>query len=403
MDIKFKETKPWLKEIEITVEPERVIKKIEEVTSSYAKTASIPGFRPGKVPRPILQRRFGATFEAMALEDLFDEIYNDIVKTYNLKPITQGKIIDYNLADDKTLKFVLSFEVIPEFELKEYRGIKVKKPELDCFDNEFERRIKYLQEKCATYRSLQRPAQNGDFILLDYEITENGKTVGEKQNGVLIELGSDKNLSEINNALIGVVANSEKQVTVTFPENYPDSSLANRTVDIKFYIRDIKERILPEIDDKFAQDLGFKDLADLRIYVNEEIKRDREAMIDEELKNQIYRYLVDIHDFEVPQSYLESAFQEIFSEYRIKDSKEAREKLFKHAQDRAKFEIIINRIAQKENLLPTEEEINQEINNLVQLGFDQSKASMLKSNPVFIMRLIRKKTLNWLVENAQIT
>lgn len=403
MDIKFKDTKPWLKEIEVTVEPQRVIKKIEEVTSSYAKTASLPGFRPGKVPRPILQRRFGATFEAMALEDLFDEIYNDIVKTYNLKPITKGRIIDYNLADDKTLNFIISFEVIPEFELKEYRGIKVQKPELDSFDNEFERRIKLLQEKCATFRSLKRPAQNGDFVLVDYEITENGKLLGEKQVGVIIEVGSSRNLAEINKALENTEAGTEKLVTVTFPENYPDATLANRTVDIKFHIRDIKERILPEIDDKFAQDLGFKDLSELRVYLNEEIKRDRENLINEEIKNQIYRYLVDSHNFEVPQSYLENAYQEIFSEYQIKDSPEAREKLLQHAQDRAKFEIIIGRIAQKENLLPTSEEIEEEINSLVQLGLDRAKAQALKTNPIFIMRLIRKKTLDWLVENAQIT
>ncbi|MEO0132903.1 MAG: hypothetical protein ABIK73_08250, partial [candidate division WOR-3 bacterium] len=113
--------------------------------------------------------------------------------------------------------------------------------------------------------------------------------------------------------------------------------------------------------------------------------------------------LVDSHNFEVPQSYLENAFQEIFSEYQIKDSPEAREKLLQHAQDRAKFEIIIGRIAQKENLLPTSEEIEEEINSLVQLGLDPTKAQALKTNPIFIMRLIRKKTLDWLVENAQIT
>ncbi len=192
-------------------------------------------------------------------------------------------------------------------------------------------------------------------------------------------------------------------ITVTFPENYPDATLANRTVDIKFYIRDIKERILPAIDDKFAQNLGFKDLSELRVYINEEIKRDRENLINEEVKSQIYRYLVDSHNFEVPQSYLENAFQEIFSEYQIKDSPEAREKLLQHAQDRAKFEIIIGRIAQKENLLPTSEEIEEEINSLVQLGLDPTKAQALKTNPIFIMRLIRKKTLDWLVENAQIT
>ncbi len=403
MEIKIKSPKSWQREIEVTVEPERVKKKIEDVTASYAGKVQIAGFRKGKVPRPILQKRYGSTFEAIAIDELFDEIYKEIIQDHNLKPITQAKISDYLLSDDKTLKFDLSFEVIPDFELKNYFGLKLKKLEPVGFDAEFERRLKDLQARCATFISANRPAETGDFILVDYEIYENDTPVGKKQLGNMLHLGSENNHPNINQALIGVNAGEEKSVTITFSQDYPETVLRGKTLNYKFYIRDVKIRQLPELDDKLAVSLGFKDLDDMRRQINEEILQERALLIEDDLKNQIYRHLVADYDFEPPQSLVNYAYQDILNRYRMPDSEENRSQLLPLAIDKAKFDLILIRIAEKENITVTPEEIENEIKKYAILGIEEDKLQNLRTNPKFISQIQQDKVLQYLLEKAEIS
>jgi len=403
MEIKFKETKPWLKEVEITVEPERIKKKIEDVTSSYADKTNIPGFRKGKAPRPVLQRRYGSTFEAVALDEIFDEVYKDIVKENKLNPITQAKVTDYNLADDKTLKFELTFEVMPDVELKNYVGIKLKRQEPSGFDEEFERRVKTLQEKCATFTTLNRSAEDNDFVLTDCEIYEGDKLATKKQNGITIQVGSDKNMKEINEVLLSAKPGDEKSTTLTFPKDYSEPNFANRTLTYKFYIRDVKERKLPEIDDNLASDLGFKDLNELRTQLNEEIMQDRAKIIEEDLKNQIYRYLTKEHNFESPNAFVEASYKEILTEFNLQDSEEAKQKLMTHAQERAKFDIVLNLIAEKENIMPKPEDINKELEKFSSAGIKKEQLDMLRTSHGFITRIMKNMVIDWLLQKTDIT
>lgn len=402
MNINIKDSKPWLKEIEVIIEPERVKDKISKITASYAHKAQIPGFRPGHIPSPILQRRYGATFESMALDELFEEVFKEIIKEKNYTPITQAKITDYSLSDDKTLKFELSFEVMPEIELKNYTGIKIKKQEPTGFDEEFERRIKSLQERCATFTTLNRPIENNDFVLVDYEILENNKSVVKKQNGIMIQVGSEKNHEQINKDLIGAKAGDEKTITITFANDYPDKDFANRTLTYKFFIRDVKERKLPEIDDSFATDLGFKDLSELRNQINEEIMRDRAKIVEEDMKNQIYKYLTTEYKFEPPKSIVEQTYTEILNELNIEDSEQAKEKLMKFAEERAVFDIILAKIADRENIKPTEQEIDAELQKYIAAGIEKDKIEILRQSPLFIMRMQKDKTIDWLLQKADV-
>ncbi len=402
MDIKFKESKAWLKEIEVVIEPETVKKKIEKITASYAHKTEIPGFRKGMAPKPILQKRYGATFEAIAVDEIIDEAYKEIIDNNHLHPITQAKVNDYVLSDDKTLKFELSFEVMPDFELKNYIGIKVKKQEPTGFDEEFDKRIKSLQERCATFTTLNRAAENNDYILSDYDILENDKPAGKKQNGIMILVGSDKNMPEVNQVLLGAKTGDEKSATITFKPDYPETSLANRTLTYKFLVRDVKKRKLPEIDDHFASDLGFKDLNELRTQINEEIMQDRTKIIDEDLKNQIYRYLTKEHEFEAPNAFVEQSFHEILTEFNISESEEAKQKLMTHAQERAKFDIIVNKIAEKENIMPTPEQIDQELEKFIVAGVKPEQVEPLRTNPNFIGRIMKNMVIDWLLQKAEI-
>jgi trigger factor len=402
MEINIKEPKSWLKEIEVTIEPERVKEKIAKITASYAYKAQIPGFRQGRIPNPVLQRRYGATFESMALDEIFDEVYKEIIKEKNFTPITQAKINDYTLSDDKSLKFEITFEVMPEFELKNYTGIKIKKQEPTGFNEEFDKRIKSLQERCATFTTLNRPVENNDFVLVDYEIFENDKPAAKKQNGIMIQVGSEKNHDEINKALIGAKAGEEKAIPITFDKDYPDKEFANRTITYKFAIRDVKERKLPEVNDTLATDLGFKDLSELKNQINEEILQNRAKVVDEDMKNQIYKYLTAEHKFEVPDSIIEQTYQEMLNELNIKDSPEVKERLGKFTQERAIFDLVLAKIGEKENIKSTPEQLDNELQKYIAAGIEKEKVELLRNNPMFIARLQKEKTIDWLLEKAEI-
>ena len=403
MEIKVLEPEQWLRELEISVEPERVKEKIDEISETYAKRAEIPGFRKGKAPKPILEKRYGKSLEVAALDQLIDEVYKEIIEEKQLKPLTAAKVTDYTLSEDKQLTFKISFEIIPDFELKEYKGIRLKKQEPTGFDQEFERRLKLLQDRCATFKPLNRPAENNDFILCDYGIYENDKLVGKMSQNVLILVGDEMNLKELNQGLLGVKAGDTKEITVTFPEDHPDKSIASKTRTYKFTVRDIKQKNLPELDDSFAQDLGFKDLDELRRQMNEEILNDRTQIIESDLMNQIYNHLIQEHNFEPPASIVSDNYNMILKEHNLQESKEAKEKVVPIAKNQAKFSVIISRIARQENIEATHEEIDAKIQEYaVRLKTEPEKLEHLHDNALFLYEIIKQKTMDLILKNAKI-
>ena len=403
MEVKLLEPESWLRELDILVEPERVKKKISELTETYAKRAEVPGFRKGKAPKPVLEKRYGSALEAAALEQLIDEVYKETIEEKQIKPLTTPKVTDYNLSEDKQLSFKISFEIIPDFELKEYKNLKLKRQEPTGFDEEFERRLKLLQDRCATFNPLNRPAENGDFILCDYGIYEGDVIIGKLAQNVLIQIGDEMNLKELNEGLLGVKAGDSKEITITFQADNPDKALAGKTRTYKFTIRDIKQKNLPELNDGFAQDLGFKDLAEMRQQLNEEILSDRDKLVESDLFNQIYNYLIAEHNFEPPASLVNDSYNSILREHKLQDSKETKEKLTPIAKNQAKFSIIISRIAKQENIEPTHEEIDAKIQEYAsQLKTEPDKLEHLHDNAVFLYELIKEKTMDWLLKNAKI-
>ena len=403
MEIKVLEPEQWLRELDVLVEPERVKQKIAEITEIYAQRAEVPGFRKGKAPKSVLEKRFGSALEAAALEQLIDEVYKETIEAKQLKPLTAAKVTDYNLNEDKQLNLKISFEIIPEFELKEYKNIRLKKQEPTGFDEEFERRLKLLQDRCAIFNPLNRPSENGDFILCDYGIYEDGKLIGKLAQNVLIQVGDEMNLKELNDGLLGVKAYDTKEITITFSQDNPDKSLAGKTRTYKFTVRDIKQKNLPELNDSFAQDLGFKDLDELRRQLNEEILGDRTKLIESDLFNQIYNYLISEHNFESPASLVTDSYNSILKEHKLQDSNETKEKLMPVAKKRAKFSIVISRIAKQEKIEPTHEEIDTKIQEYAsQLKTEPEKLEHLHENSVFLFELIKEKTMDWILKNAKI-
>lgn len=399
MEVRVKEPKEWLREVEVVVEPQEVKKKISEITDLYSSKVKLPGFREGKAPKVLIEKRYGEALEATATKELIETTYQEIIEKKNIKPLTQAKVTTLNLNEDKELSFTLSFEVVPEFELHEYKAIRVVKPKPQGFDAEFEKRLRELQIRCATYLPLDRPAQYGDFLFVDYGIYEGDKLLSKKHIGVIIQLGDENNDKRINDGLFGVKAGETREVVITYPQDYSDKNLAGKSRIHRFEVRGVKERHLPELNDNFATDLGFKDLEDLRQSINAAILDDWENEIKQGMKNQIYDYLLRVHQFEPPSSLVELAYREILAENNWQDTEELQKKLYDICVSRAKLNIILSRIAEQEGIKIEPSEVEQELANIIKTANNpeaKRRFELLGESAVFQNLLLRKKVTDFL-------
>jgi len=396
--------KEWLREIDVTVEPDKLKTKLEGLLVEYREKALIPGFRRGKVPRHILERRIGGQLETAAAEELVEDAVRDVLTDDTLKPITRPEFTNLEIAPDKTIRFQLSFEVVPEFQLKDYVGLALKKEEPTGFDAEFERRLQELREKCATFKPVSRPAQEHDFVVVDYKTFVGDTETDKPRTNVMMELGDAMNSAEVNAVLVGARPGDERTAETTAPADHADKSLAGKTLTYKFVVRDVKERILPEIGEEFATDLGIESMDKLRIEINESILADRHRLTQNGLKNQTFDFLTAEHQFEPPESWVESSLDRLRTQYNLPEDDATRGKLMPVAQKWAKFDCIVAKIAEKESITVTDEELRQQAQDVA----EESKRpvgeveSMLGS-AIYKNQLLREKVLRLIVDKAYVT
>jgi trigger factor len=397
MEVSVNQKKEYLKEISVLIDKTEVDKKIEEILNEYRGKIIINGFRKGKVPTKIILRKLGKELEEIACQEIIEETVRKIVKEKNFKLISEARLTEFEFTPDKSLRFTALLEVFPEFTLKEYKGIPVTTPEITGFDQEFERRVRYLQERCATYRSIDQPAVNGNILFIDYKIFLGDEKINEAL-GQRFRLGDERNLPELNEGLLGLKRGEKKEISVKIPESYPDERIRGKEVRFEIVVRDVKEEELPELNEEFAKNLGYSSLADL----GEEIKR---SILDEweeiklaHKKREIEKYLLREHEFEVPQSLVERELSLFITENNLPNSEETRERFLPIAQNRARLRVILHRIAEKENLFPTEEEKEE---FLSQLSLSEEEKAKLVASQFIEESVLKEKVMDFLVKEAK--
>ncbi len=404
MEIVVNSPKEWLREITVEIEPQRLQSRIDGLLEQYRDRAEVPGFRRGRVPKEILKRRFGSALESAAVEELVEEALSEVLKEHNVKPASRVQFEDLEIAPDKTVRFRASVEVIPDFELKPYTGLNLRRTNPTGFDAEFEKRLQALREKCALFHPVQRPAQSGDFLVVDYLLLENDQPVAGPKTNITIRVGDEGNHPEVNQALLNATSGEQRQVTIAFPADHQDKNIAGREITYRFTVRAVKERILPEVTEEFAQDLGFENLDSLRQNLNDEILADRQEQIEEDLKRQAIDRLLAEHDFEPPQSWVDAHIARLRQEFNLPDTPETREKLLPIATRSARWDCIVMRIAAQENITVTDEEIQTQIEQLAtDIGRTPQEVASLVDNASYRFLNLQKKVLRLILDQAKIT
>ncbi len=413
------------KKLIIEIESKEVDKKINEAYRELGKKAKIPGFRPGKVPRKILERRFSDDVAEDVTRDLITESFPKALAEVDTMPLGTPLLEKETLKQSQNFQYSAVIEVRPQFELKDYLGLEVEKEKYSVTDEDVEDRIEKIRQANGNMNSIEqaRAVREDDYVVLDYEAFE-GKTPLDdvKATNFLIKVGSNDFHPQFEKGLIGLKKNDETEIHVDFEESHYNSKLAGKSVKFKVKIVDIKEMMLPELNDEFAKNLGtdFNALEDLRTKMREMISGQEGNRIDKEMKDRLLNMITDSVGFETPQVLIESEL-----DYTVENFKQSlarsgssfeqtgitEEKLrsdFRPASEkRVKEMLVLEHIAKTDKIIVDEEELDAAYNDLAaNMGMTAEVVRQYYEARDLVdslkEKLLSEKTLNYLVESARV-
>jgi trigger factor len=412
------------KKVSIEIPVDQVTKEVNSYYGELGRTAKIKGFRPGKVPRNILERYFKDHVKAEVIQKLIQETYPTALSEANLHPVSPPVIDPGELESEKPFQYTATVEIKPEINIEAYIGLKIEGKKEDVKEEEVEERLKNLQNLHANLKTISetRPVQTGDYVILDYESRKDGKLLEEgKAIDFTVEVGSGRFIPALEEKLIGMRPEEERDIEVTFPEDYGFKKWAGKTILFHVKIKEIKEKILPPLDDEFAKDLGdFSSLDALKTKLREEIVKEKELSLESQLKDQIVNQLLQANPFEVPESMVEEQAKSLVSDTKLrlasqgialKNLNVSEEKLQEdyrtEAQKQVKTFLILEKIAAQEGIAVTDEEAEnrlKEISERTHQKFDLVKRHYEKNGliPELKAGIMTSKTLNLLLQKATI-
>ena len=425
MNIIVEEISSIKKKVNVEIPLEQVTKEVESFYQQVGKQAKIKGFRPGKIPRDILERHFKDYVKSEVIQKLIQETYPAALSEKDLHPVSPPVIDPGELESGKPFQYSATVEVKPEIKIEGYTGLNIEGKKESAKEEEVEERLKGLQNLHAQLRTVPepRPIQSGDHVIIDYEARMDNKPLEEgKAVDFTVEVGSGRFIPALEEKLVGLNLEEEKEIEVPFPEDYGYKKWAGKTVSFLVKVKEIKEKVLPSLDDEFAKDLGdYASLEDLKTKLKEEIEKEKELMLDRQLKDQMIEQLIQANSFEIPESMVVEQAKALVSDTKLRLASQGvalknlnipEEKLQEDyrevAQKQVRTYLILEKIAIQEGMTVTDEEADerlQSISERTHQKLDVVKRYYEKNGliPELKTGILTDKTLNFLLEKANIS
>lgn len=424
MNINVEEISSVKKKVSIEIPVERVTKEVNSFYGELGKKARIKGFRPGKVPRNILERHFKDYVKAEVIQKLIQDTYPAALSEKDLHPVSPPVIDPGELENGKSFQYTAIIEIKPEIKIEGYLGLKIEGKKEGVKEEEVEERLKNLQNLHANLKTISesRPIQNGDYVIIDYEARKDGKPLEEgKAIDFTVEVGSGRFIPALEEKLLGLGPEEERDIEVSFPDDYGYQKWAGKTISFHVKIKEIKEKILPPLDDEFAKDLGdYSSLEELRAKLKGEIEKEKELVLERHLKDQVVDQLLQANSFDVPEIMVDDQAKTLVSNTKLrlatqgvdlKNLNVSEEKLQEDYREMAKRQVrtflILEKIASQEGISATDEETEErlkQISDRTHQKFDVVKRYYEKNGliPELKAEIITDKTLNFLLQKAEI-
>ncbi len=408
------------KSILVTLDESKVDQLRDKIFDDLKKRAKIKGFRPGKVPRSVIQVYYKDYIDDELKRMMVEETMADVLSETHVEPVSEPRI---EFLDDDKPGYKMECEVEPEFELPSYEGIPVEAEKIKVTDEEVDKRIEALRQMHAQLvaREGDDAARKGDFVIIKYEGFHDGKPVKDvKSDGYPVDLGTSSLMPEFENALVGMKAGEEKEVELSFPADYPDKDVASKTLTFKVLLKEIKEKRLPELNDEFAKDVGFENIEALRSGVTKEVEKEKEAQRKQAIGEQIATYLLEKTDIPVPPRLLQKRIEMLVQEARTRmktgtlsgeDDRQLSAALGKEAEPEAEKRIrmgmILSKIADQKGIKVEDSEVDDRIKRIAEdtkRPYDYIKDFYEKYNlrENLKISMIEERTVDFLIEKATI-
>jgi len=409
--------------LDVEVPADQVNAEIEKLFEETRRMADVPGFRPGKVPRKVLEKRFGKRVRQEAIDSTVAQSYEEALKSEGLSAITDPEIQDTKFEENESLKYRAVIEISPRVvELGEYKGLVLERHVPEVTDAHVEQVLENTRQAHAVYVPRDaKPAADGDLLVIDYEGTIDGEPFqGGTGESVTLVLGQRGYFQEFSDALRRLVPESETDIKVTFPEDHERSDLAGREALFHVKVNEVKERVLPALDDEFAKEAGDCDtLEEFRKRIRDQLEERQRERAEGNVRWEALKAIVDASSFELPKSAIdhiaeagyEDKVRELISAGVPPADIEARdEELRKECMEDAELELKIAcaelEIAKREGLIVTDEEIEREKADLKETGVKAETVEEYFNVPDlrerYRTRMLRRKARRLILEAARI-
>jgi trigger factor len=423
MKIDIDELSPVQRKIRVELPAETVAGEFSRVYKNLGQRVRVKGFRSGKIPRSVLQGIYGEEVKGEVKSHLVEESLEGIVRERGLQIVSRPEVEANDLQETAPFSFSAVFEVKPEFEAKDYFGVDVEKVKVSVADAQVEEALRRLQEGHARLEPVEGRdvVQRGDFVTLDFDGTINGKPFsGGKGENYMLEVGSGRALPQFEEAVVGLKLGERQSVTVNYPESYPNKEIAGKAVDFSLVAREIKQKVLPTLDDEFAKDHGeCASLDELRARIRQRLEQEIEHYQSEELKEKLISRLIDSHSFSIPPSMVERQTRYLMERYQNQTAaqreaeagspsmEEIRKTLEGRATRQVRATLLVERIAALEKIEVSDKEVQERVDAMVRAAGERAKTlrefySRADARDELRSQMVFDRTLGFLLERASV-
>ncbi len=424
MNIDIEEIGPCKKLLKIEVPKGKIEDEWQKQLNEVARMANLPGFRKGKAPRQLLERKFGDRIVDEVKRAVVSESYQQAIEENKLSPIGDPDIGDINLELGKPLKYEITLEVLPTFELGEYKGMQLKKKLVAATDEDIDNALKTIsRQKTQLTIVTQGKVEDEDYIICDCEVDVNGEIIWKDEELEVMVSGSNVtniNVPDLKSNLAGAKSGDKLTIDVQLGDNFSVEQYRNKPAKLVISIKEIKRPTSPDINDELAKQVGYDSLVELREFLSKRLDMEKKRMAESEMMNQITNKLVEMADFDMPEDLMNNQSNERLHKYQLdllnkgtpQDEIEKNMEDLKNVSEESvvkdfKMSLVLKQIAEKERIFVTEDDVNQRIGEMAGMyGMDPAgmKKQLEKMNSMSNLRhqLKENKTLNFLMKEASI-
>lgn len=423
MQINVEDVSSLTKKMIITLPKAQVSQELESAYKKLNSEVSLKGFRKGKVPRQVLEKNYRPKVEYEVAEKLIQDTYFDALEKSKIDAVVHPDIREQKFVGDGTFAYTAEVDIRPQFELAEYKGLEIEQAALEVTDEEISLELEALRKQMAPLQSVEgRAIEKGHLAVVDFQGYHNGnpikQVVGENYS---VDVGSGQYGKEFEEKLLGLKKGEEASQEINFPENFANPILAGKKVEFKINVKDVKERVLPALDDEFAKEVGneFADLEALTTHIREKKLQAKKDAQRGDLTDKLMRVLIETHDFEIPPRLVAYEIEAMIKELESNLERQGmtleaaglnRDALVEQyklaAQSRVKGDFLLKKVAEKEGLKLENEDIDRgfkRISEQYNMPVSEVKKFFSSRDDLlpFMAELLNEKILTFLLDAAK--